>query len=87
MPVSYRSGDIVSPYISFTEPLLVQDGHFIECVRTGERPRTSGERGLEIVRVLEATDAAAASGGPVPVDRMIDIPADAGAAFPVEVAP
>jgi predicted dehydrogenase len=87
MPVSYRSGDIVSPYISFTEPLLVQDGHFIECVRTGERPRTSGERGLQIVRVLEATDAAAASGGPVPVDRMIDIPADAGAAFPVEVAP
>jgi predicted dehydrogenase len=86
MPVTYRSGDIVSPYIAFTEPLLVQDSHFIECVRTGRRPRTPGERGLEIVRVLEATDVAAADGGPVPVGRIISIPADAGVGQGAEVA-
>jgi predicted dehydrogenase len=63
MPLTYRSGDIVSPYIPFIEPLLVQDSHFVDCVRTGDRPATPGERGLEIVRVLEATDVAAASGG------------------------
>jgi predicted dehydrogenase len=56
LPVSYRTGDIVSPYIAFQEPLLVQDQHFIECIRTGARPRTPGERGLEVVRVLAATD-------------------------------
>jgi predicted dehydrogenase len=87
MPVSYRSGDIVSPYISFTEPLVVQDSHFIECVRTGERPRTPGERGLEIVRVLEASDVAAASGGAAPVGPAIAVTDGAGVPLPVGVAP
>jgi predicted dehydrogenase len=59
MPVSYRNGDIVSPYVQFAEPLLVQDTHFVECLRTGVTPATPGERGLDIVRVLAATDAAA----------------------------
>ncbi|MGY1661065.1 Gfo/Idh/MocA family protein [Geodermatophilus sp. SYSU D00705] len=58
LPVSYRNGDIVSPYIAFEEPLLVQDQHFITCVRTGARPDTPGERGLDVVRVLAATDQA-----------------------------
>jgi predicted dehydrogenase len=64
MPVSYRTGDIVSPYVQFNEPLLVQDSHFIECIRTGAKPNTSGERGLDIVRVLAATDVAEATGRP-----------------------
>jgi predicted dehydrogenase len=62
MPVSYRTGDIVSPFIQFNEPLLVQDSHFVECIRTGAKPNTSGERGLDIVRVLAATDVAEATG-------------------------
>ncbi len=75
LPVTYRTGDIISPYVPFNEPLLVQDEHFIECVRTGSRPLTSGERGLDIVRVLAATDQTIADtpalfpgrrGGPVP---------------------
>jgi predicted dehydrogenase len=56
LPVSYRTGDIVSPFIPFQEPLLLQDQHFVECIRTGMRPDTPGERGLEVVRVLAATD-------------------------------
>ena len=67
MPVTYRSGDIVSPYLYFDEPLQVQDNHFVDCVRTGSRPNTPGERGLDIVRVLEAADAADVSGGIEPV--------------------
>jgi predicted dehydrogenase len=67
MPVSYRTGDITSPYLSFTEPLTIQDTHFVECVRAGRRPRTPGERGLEVVRVLEAADLASASGHSVSV--------------------
>jgi predicted dehydrogenase len=62
MPVSYRTGDITSPYVPFREPLLVQDEHFVECVRTGATPDTPGERGLDVVRVLAATDEALASG-------------------------
>jgi predicted dehydrogenase len=68
-PVSYRTGDIVSPYVQFHEPLLEQDRHFIECVRTGDEPRTPGERGLDIVRVLAATDDASAAGGTAPVSE------------------
>jgi predicted dehydrogenase len=74
-PVSYRTGDIVSPYVPFQEPLLVQDSHFIECVRTGQEPRTPGERGLDIVRVLAATDVASATGVPAPVAGARDLAA------------
>ncbi len=56
LPVSYRTGDIVSPFIPFQEPLLIEDQHFLKCIRTGTRPDTPGERGLEVVRVLAATD-------------------------------
>jgi predicted dehydrogenase len=80
LPVSYRTGDIISPYIPFDEPLLLQDRHFIECVRTGKRPNTPGQRGLDIVRVLAQTDAAG-TGWDAPnfvVDTVV--PAQAGAA-------
>jgi predicted dehydrogenase len=68
MPVTYRTGDIVSPYVAFEEPLLVQDRHFIECVRTGDRPLCDGQRGLDVVRVLSATDQAERGGEPTRVD-------------------
>jgi predicted dehydrogenase len=62
MPVSYRTGDIISPYIAFNEPLLLQDKHFVQCARMGQQPNTPGQRGLDIVRVLAATDIALATG-------------------------
>ena len=58
LPVSYRTGDISCPYVPFEEPLLVQDRHFVECVRSGAQPNTPGQRGLDVVRVLASTDAA-----------------------------
>jgi predicted dehydrogenase len=67
MPVSYRTGDIISPYVPFREPLMVQDREFIDSILTGVGSATPGERGLEIVRVLAATDAAIASGTTEPV--------------------
>jgi predicted dehydrogenase len=70
-PFSYRNGDIVSPEISFPEPLFVQDKHFLDCVRTGAVPRTDGQRGLDIVRILEAADRALASGHPASVSESI----------------
>ncbi|HTU79715.1 MAG TPA: Gfo/Idh/MocA family oxidoreductase [Solirubrobacteraceae bacterium] len=49
-----RSGDIFSPRIPSVEPLRIECEHFIECVRTGARPRSDGLSGLRVVRVLEA---------------------------------
>jgi len=48
-----RTGDIFSPAIPNVEPLRVECEHFIECVRTGRRPRSDGSSGLRVVRVLE----------------------------------
>ena len=39
-----------------TEPLEVECRHFLECVRTGERPRTDGAEGLRVLEVLEAAE-------------------------------
>jgi predicted dehydrogenase len=61
-PMSYRYGDIISPYVPAAEPLAVQDGHFIECVATGARSRTDGRSGLAVVQVLDAAQASLASG-------------------------
>ncbi len=49
-----RSGDVFSPQIPNREPLRLECEHFIECVRTGATPRSDGESGLRVVRVLEA---------------------------------
>ena len=49
-----RSGDIFSPRIPNVEPLRVECEHFVECCLTGERPRSDGQTGLRVVRVLEA---------------------------------
>lgn len=54
MPVTYRYGGIVSPYIEFHEPLAVEDAHFVDCIRSGSRPWTDGLCGLRVVEVLEA---------------------------------
>jgi predicted dehydrogenase len=71
MPVTYHYGDIVSPVVNSAEPLLVQDAHFIECVRTGRRPDTPGERGLAVVRVLAATDEARLTGATAPIQHPV----------------
>ncbi len=48
-----RAGGSWSPQIPNIEPLRVECEHFIECVRTGEHPRSDGASGLRVVRVLE----------------------------------
>jgi predicted dehydrogenase len=49
-----RSGEAFSPRISNEEPLRIECRHFIDCIRSGERPRSDGSSGLRVVRVLEA---------------------------------
>jgi predicted dehydrogenase len=49
-----RSGDTFSPRVPNDEPLRVECGHFVDCVREGSEPRSGGEAGLRVVRVLEA---------------------------------
>jgi predicted dehydrogenase len=66
--VPVHRGDVFAPPLPAADPLLVQCAHFIECVRTGRRPRSDGAQGLEVVRVLEAGQRSIEAGGvPAPV--------------------
>ena len=38
------------------EPLKLECQHFITCVKTGQTPRTDGENGYKVVRILEEAD-------------------------------
>jgi predicted dehydrogenase len=52
-----RAGEIRSPLVPKTEPLAIECRHFIDCVRNGTTPRSDGESGLRVVRVLEGLQA------------------------------
>ncbi|MPY91790.1 MAG: gfo/Idh/MocA family oxidoreductase [Acidimicrobiia bacterium] len=67
MPVSYRYGDVVSPFVDFKEPLLVEDQHFVDSIRSGKAERGTGRSGLAVVRALEAAQASLSTGATVKV--------------------
>jgi predicted dehydrogenase len=48
-----RSGDVWSPVVPNDEPLRLECHHFVECLRDGAVPRSDGQSGLRVVRVLE----------------------------------
>ena len=54
--LSLRNGDIHIPRIALTEPPTTECRHFLECIRSGERPRSCARSGLAVVQVLEAAE-------------------------------
>jgi len=64
---AYHYGDIYSPYIKQDEPLKLECQHFLDCINHNQVPTTSGERGLEVVRVLEASSESLRKDG-APID-------------------
>lgn len=64
---SYHYGECRIPHLEQVEPLNRMCAHFIDCILNGTRPETCGERGFEVVRILEACSASLRQrGGPVP---------------------
>jgi predicted dehydrogenase len=61
--VQYRIGDMYAPVVPQTEALSLLTAEFVDCIKTGRRPTTDGQAGLNVVRVLEAADASLKSGG------------------------
>jgi hypothetical protein len=68
--MSYRYGDIMSPFVSAEEPLSVQDEHFVACIATGAVPDTDGSNGLAVVEVLEAAQHSLQLNRPVQLDEL-----------------
>ncbi len=61
--VQYRTGDMFAPHVEPTEALSLMAAEFVNSIRTGKRPLTDGQAGLNIVRILEAANQSLKSGG------------------------
>lgn len=65
MRVAYRVGDMRAPKLDGREALSVMAEHANECFAGGVPPITSGEVGLQVVRLLESAEASARKGGQI----------------------
>jgi predicted dehydrogenase len=63
---SYKYGDIVIPKIEGKEPINVQLNHFLDSVENDTQPICNGESGLEVVKILQASQQSLQQGS-VPV--------------------
>jgi predicted dehydrogenase len=61
--LSYRYGDVVPFPVTWVEPLRVECQHFLDCIREGTEPRSSGKVGRKVVKVLEAAQRSLYNGG------------------------
>jgi len=67
--VGLRFGDITIPHIKVGEPLRKECDHFLDCVRNRTTPRSDGEDGYRVVKILEAADRSLEKNGtPVSLD-------------------
>jgi predicted dehydrogenase len=60
---SYHYGDMHAPYINQVEPLKTECQHFLDCIRNGTEPLTSGKQGLQVIQILEAANESLKNGG------------------------
>ena len=54
--ISYRLGDMWAPKLETTEALRLVAGEFADCVTSGRTPVTDGISGLNVVKILEASE-------------------------------
>jgi len=60
------------------EPLRLECEHFLECIRTGAKPRTDGMQGLKVVQALEMAGVSLAQGGVmIPLPGLVEAGAPA----------
>ena len=53
--IQYRTGDIAVPHLENREPLKIEMEHFVECIQNGKVPWTDSHAGVQVVKVLEAS--------------------------------
>ena len=54
--LSYRSGDVLTPHLRADEPLRLELDDFVSAIRARAQPRSNAQLGLEVVRMIEATE-------------------------------
>lgn len=60
---AYHYGDMYAPYVKQEEPLKSECQHFLDSINNGTTPLSCGERGTELVRILEASSESLRRGG------------------------
>jgi predicted dehydrogenase len=60
---AYHYGDVHVPHLKHEEPLKTECQHFLDCINQGTTPLTDGKKGLELVRILEASSQSLKRGG------------------------
>jgi predicted dehydrogenase len=63
LKVQYRVGDMYAPRLDDTEALALETRHFVDCIENGKEPLTGGRAGLEVVKVLVASEQSLKSRG------------------------
>lgn len=53
---NYRHGDVLIPNVRFEEPLKKECLHFLESITENKPPRSNGEVGLRVIKVIEAAE-------------------------------
>lgn len=56
LKVQYRVGDMYAPKLDDQEALGLETSHFVDCLMNGKKPLTGGKAGLEVVKVLVASE-------------------------------
>jgi predicted dehydrogenase len=56
LKVQYRVGDMYAPKLDDKEALELEAEHFADCVMNGKKPLTGGKAGLEVVKILVASE-------------------------------
>jgi predicted dehydrogenase len=60
---SYRHGEETIYPIAWREPLLIECEHFADCIRSRKQPRSSGQQGVNVIKVLETAQRSLQNGG------------------------
>ena len=63
LQIKYHHGDIHVPMIKQTEALKLETAHLVECLIHHKRPINGGYEGLQVVKILEASDKSLKNGG------------------------
>jgi len=63
--LTYRTGDIISPFLEATEPLRLEIKHFFDCVENGFKPISDGYSGLKVVKAIEAAEKSSENDGEI----------------------
>jgi predicted dehydrogenase len=61
--LSYRTGDIVSPRLDTTEPMVAELADFVSAITEGSVPVCRPQTALEVIRLVEATETSMSDSG------------------------